>query len=156
MQQFKQLSEKRFTLEVPQHPSTTTRRILDGGVRKIGSAVCDLIPRKFPTPTHPSSSPAPQSKKQQQKQQMAHGVFDGGEELGVGDGVGHVGADDVEAQPLGRLVRHLDAVLQDRHRELVGRVARQPEAEVRVARVRVQLLQYRTVRRLTMVSCTGI
>ncbi len=23
---------------------------------------------------------------------MAHGVFDGGEELGVGDGVGHVGA----------------------------------------------------------------
>ena len=67
-------------------------------------------------------------------------VFDGGEELGVVDGIGQVGADDVEAQTLGRLVRHLHAVLQDRHRKLVRRVTRQPQPEVRVTRVRVQLL----------------
>ena len=69
-----------------------------------------------------------------------YGVFDGGEELGVVDGVGQVGADDVEAQTFRRFVRHLHAVLQDRHRKLVRRVTRQPQPEVRVACVRVQLL----------------
>ena len=40
-----------------------------------------------------------------------------GKELGVGDRVAQVGAEHVGAQALWRLVGHLDAVLQDEHRE---------------------------------------
>ena len=99
------------------------------------------IPRPWiivPTPRG-SSPPLPPSL----GECCTYGVFDGGEELGVVDGVGQVGADDVEAQTFGRFVRHLHAVLQDRHRKFVRRVTRQPQPEVRVARVRVQLLNER-------------
>lgn len=49
------------------------------------------------------------------------------EEGGVGDGVAQVGAQQVGPQPLGRLVGHLQAVLQDADGELVRRVAGQPQ-----------------------------
>ena len=41
------------------------------------------------------------------------------EEVGVRDGVVEVGAQHVGSQAFGRLVGHLDPVLQDAHRELV-------------------------------------
>ncbi len=67
-------------------------------------------------------------------------ILDAGEELGVGDGVTEVGLDDVEAKTFGRLVGHLDSVLQDGHGEGGGRVAGQPDPEIRVRRLGVELL----------------
>ena len=48
--------------------------------------------------------------------------------------------DDIETQAFWRLVGHLDTVLQDGYRELVGGVAGEPEPEVWVGLVWVQLL----------------
>lgn len=61
-------------------------------------------------------------------------------ELRVIDGVVVVGPDDVETQPGGRLVCHLDSVLQNRHRERVGWITGQPHTEVRVGCLWVEFL----------------
>ena len=62
------------------------------------------------------------------------------EELWVGDGVAHVGLDNVETQSTGRLIGHLDTVLQDGHWECVRWVGGQPQAEVRMSGFRVKFL----------------
>mmetsp|Transcript_31441 Transcript_31441/g.79873 ORF Transcript_31441/g.79873 Transcript_31441/m.79873 type:complete len:501 (-) Transcript_31441:6606-8108(-) len=64
------------------------------------------------------------------------------EELLVGDGVGQEGALDIEADPLGGLVGHLDAVLQHRHGEDARRVRREPQAEGLVRRLRLELFAH--------------
>ena len=48
--------------------------------------------------------------------------------------------DDVESQAFRRFVRHFDAVLQNCNREFGRRVTGQPQAEVGMRLVRVQLL----------------
>jgi hypothetical protein len=62
------------------------------------------------------------------------------EEGRVGDGVEQEGALHVEAQALGGLVGHLDAVLQDAHGEDGRGVRGEPQAEVAVRRVRLEVL----------------
>eukprot|EP00960_Hanusia_phi_P041009 754792-Hanusia_phi.AAC.2 len=63
-----------------------------------------------------------------------------GEELFVSYRVRQERSLDVEPDPLGRLVGHLDPVLQDRDGEHAGGVASQPKAEVLVRRLRFELL----------------
>ena len=72
----------------------------------------------------------------------AHGVrpLDALEELGVGDRVGEVRAEQVGAQPLWRLVGHLDAVLEHRDGEVGRRRRREPQPEVGVRAVGREVL----------------
>ena len=63
-----------------------------------------------------------------------------GEELRVVDGVRLVQAQERGAERLGRLGSDLDAVLQHTHREDVGRVAREPQPELRVGGGRRQVV----------------
>jgi len=65
------------------------------------------------------------------------------EEVEIGDGVVHVGADEVGAKALWRFVRHLDAVLEDGHWEGVGRVAGEPETERLVRVLRQDHLEFK-------------
>ena len=64
---------------------------------------------------------------------------------GIGDGVAEVRSQDVGPETLGRLVRHLHAVLEHEHGEVIGRIGSQPEAEVWVCRVRGEVLANLTV-----------
>ena len=65
-------------------------------------------------------------------------------ELWVRHRVHEVGAEDVEAESLGSLIGHLDTILQDGNWEEVARITGQPQTEVRVDLVRVQLLWRQT------------
>eukprot|EP00964_Phaeocystis_antarctica_P055484 scaffold32640_cov63-Phaeocystis_antarctica.AAC.2 len=62
------------------------------------------------------------------------------EKVHVVDRVGEEGAEQVGAQPLGRLVGHLDAVLQDGHGELVRGPRGEPQPELGRGRVGVDVL----------------
>ncbi len=62
------------------------------------------------------------------------------EELWVGYGITEVGAHYVGLQSFGRLVGHLDSILQHCHREVLTGVAGQPKSELWVSCVRVHLL----------------
>lgn len=70
-----------------------------------------------------------------------HKLLARSKELWVTDGVIVVGSDDVEAQPFGRFVGHLHSVLQDGDGEGGGGVAGQPQSEVRVCLLWVQILE---------------
>lgn len=69
-----------------------------------------------------------------------HRLFAAVEKFRIVDGVIVVGPYDVEAQTFRRLVGHLDTVLQDGHWEGGGWVTGQPQAEVRVSLLWVELL----------------
>ena len=77
------------------------------------------------------------------KNLKAHWLAAAVEEFGVRYGVHAEGAGDVGAQALGRLVGHLHPALEHGHGEVGRRVAGQPQAEVRVGGIRVQLLKRR-------------
>ena len=79
-----------------------------------------------------------------------HKLLARSKELWVTDGVVVVGSDDVEAQPFGRLIGHLHSVLQDGDGEGGGGVAGQPQSEVRVCLLWVQIL---AVKRHTENNC---
>ncbi len=69
-----------------------------------------------------------------------HRLFISGEEVVVADRIRQVGSVDVQFQASRRLVRHFDSVLQNRNREMIRRVAGQPESEVRMDLFRFELL----------------
>ena len=60
------------------------------------------------------------------------------EKLGIRDGVVEIGPEEVGPQSFGRLVGHLDATLQDGHREDLRRITGQPQAETRLGLRRVR------------------
>lgn len=62
------------------------------------------------------------------------------EKLRVRNRIRDVRTYDVRSHSLGRFVGHLHTILEYRHREMGGRVGRQPQTEVRVGCVRVKLL----------------
>lgn len=60
------------------------------------------------------------------------------EEVWIRYRIAEIGSLDVGSQTFRWFVGHLDTVLQDRNREVVGRVTGQPQAEVRMDGVRIQ------------------
>lgn len=53
-----------------------------------------------------------------------------------------VGSRDIRSETLWRLVRHLDPVLEDANRKMIGRITREPQSKIRMNRFRRETLAY--------------
>ncbi len=69
-------------------------------------------------------------------------VFDRSEKVHVRNGVTQIRSHYVETKTLGRLVGHLDSVLQNGHWKLVWWITGEPESKVWMGLLRIQLLAH--------------
>ena len=71
---------------------------------------------------------------------LSYGFFAATEELWIGDRIGDIRSYDVGSHAFRRLIGHLDSILQHGDWEVRGGVGRQPQPEIWMGCVRVELL----------------